>query len=162
TEGEQAAAPAPPPAANPMAVPPGGETEVAVAPPAKSEAEPAAPVAPAPSAAPAERGLGWRTEKLGVLALKGVDADVDLTLDQFVYEKIRIDSGRVKAALSGGKLSLNAPNLKAYGGGGSLALSIDASGAVPVHRVTLALAGLDAYPFLRDVAEFQTIEGKAA
>lgn len=163
-EGEQAAAPAPPPAANPMAVPPGGETEIAVAPPAKSEAEPAAPVAPAPvpAADPAKRGLGWRTEKLGVLALKGVDADVDLTLENFVYERIRIASGTVKVTLSGGKLNLNAPNLKAYGGGGSLALSIDASGASPVHRVTLALAGLDAYPFLRDVAEFQTIEGKAA
>ncbi len=164
TEGGQAAAPAPPPAANPMAAPPGGETKTAAAPPAKSEAEPAAAVAPAPvpAAAPAKRGLGWRTEKLGVLALKDVNADVDLTVENFVYEKIRIASGRVKVTLSGGKLSLNAPNLKAYGGGGSLALSIDASGASPAHRVTLALAGLDAHPFLRDVAEFQTIEGKAA
>jgi len=163
-EGGQAAAPAPPPAANPMAAPPGGETETAAAPPAKSEPEPAAPRAAAPvtAAASAKRGLGWRTEKLGVLALKGVDADVDLTVENFVYEKIRIASGTLKVTLSGGKLSLNAPNLKAYGGGGSLALSIDASGASPVHRVTLALAGLDAHPFLRDVAEFQTIEGKAA
>ncbi|MGK2922583.1 MAG: AsmA family protein [Methyloceanibacter sp.] len=160
SEGEKNAAPAPSPAPNPLA-PLGGETEIAVAPPAKSEAESAAP-APAPVTAPRTRGLGWRTEKLGVLALKGVDADVDLTLNQFVYEKIKIGAGTAKVTLSGGKLSVNAPSLKAYGGGGSLALSIDASGAAPVHRLTVALAGLEAYPFLSDLAEFRTIEGKAA
>jgi AsmA protein len=161
-EAGQAAAPAPIP--NPLAAPPGGETEVAVAPPATSEAKPAPAPVPAqtPEAAPKKRGFGWRTEKLGVLALKGVDADIDLTLNQFVYEKIKIAAGTVKLTLSGGKLNVNASNLQAYGGGGSLALSIDASGAGPAHRLTLALAGLDAYPFLRDMADFTTIEGKAA
>ncbi|ODS02906.1 hypothetical protein AUC71_01285 [Methyloceanibacter marginalis] len=98
-EGEQAAAPAPPPAANPMAPPPGGETEIAVAPPAKSEAEPAAPVAPTPvpAAAPTERGLGWRTEKLGVLALKGVDADVDLTLETSFMKESGLLPGRSRS-----------------------------------------------------------------
>ena len=167
----------PPPASNlipsnPMAAPPGGATDIAVAPPAdsvadsvaESEAVPAvsAPAAPAPASAPRQRGIGWRSEKLGVLALKGVNADIDLTLNQFVYEKIRINAGTVKATLVGGKLNVNAPDLKAYGGGGSLALSIDASGGAPVHRLKLSLAQLDAYPFLNDLAEFRTIEGKAA
>lgn len=164
-----AAEPAPAPIPNPLAEQPGRQTEVAVAPPPSGEAKEPAPApaaqpvpAPVPAAAPKKRGFGWRTEKLGVLALKDVNADVDLTLNQFVYEKIRIGAGTVKLTLAGGKLNLNASNLQAYGGGGSLALSIDASGAAPTHRLTLALAGLDAYPFLRDVAEFTTIEGKAA
>ncbi|HUW72462.1 MAG TPA: AsmA family protein [Methyloceanibacter sp.] len=173
TEAETRAAPPAPTPSTPMAVPPGGATEIAVAPPqagskanseagSAAESETAAPApTPTPAAAPRQRGIGWRSEKLGVLALKGVNADVDLTLNQFVYEKIRIGAGTVKATLVGGKLDVNAPDLKAYGGGGSLALSIDASGAAPVQRLKVSLAGLDAYPFLRDVADFTTIEGKA-
>ena len=85
-----------------------------------------------------------------------------LTLDQVVHEGIRIGGGTVKVSLAGGKLTVDAPDLKAYGGGGSVNLLVDASGAAPAYRLKLALAGLDAYPFLRDVADFTTIEGKAA
>ena len=159
----------PPPAAagNPMAAPPGGATEIAVAAPAADLPAPEAP-APGPAAQPAPKagtrdsGFGWRAEKLGVLALKGVNADVTVTLEQVAHEGIRIGGGTVKVTLAGGKLTVDAPSLKAYGGGGSVNLVIDASGPAPAYRLKLALAGLDAYPFLRDVADFTTIEGKAA
>jgi AsmA protein len=149
-------------AANPIAAPPGSATEIAIAPPAADAPAPAAAAKAPVAAAPRGSGFGWRAEKLGVLALKGVNADVTLTLDQIVHEGIRIGGGAVKATLAGGKLTIDAPGLKAYGGGGSVNLVIDASGPVPAYRLTLALADLDAYPFLRDVAEFTTIEGKAA
>jgi len=171
TEKAESPAPAPAPVGNPMAMPPGGATEIAVAPPT-SDAPASEPPESAPTAKPAPKpvpkagkrtsGFGWRAEKLGVLALKDVNADVTLTLDRVVYEGIRIAAGTVKATLAGGKLTIDAPALKAYGGGGTLSLTIDASGAVPAHRVKLALGGLDAHPFLRDVAGFTTIEGKAA
>ena len=157
----ESAAPPPP---NPMA-PPGATTEIAVAPAAAKEPPSDAPLqAEKPAQAPGTRtsGFGWRAEKLGVLALKDVNADVTLKLDRFVYEGIRIAAGTVKITLAGGKLTVDAPGLKAYGGGGSLMLVIDASGAAPAHRLKLSLAGLDAYPFLSDLADFRTIEGKSA
>jgi AsmA protein len=159
-----------PPPPNPMA-PPSATTEIAVAPPAAKETPPKAqaPAAAAaqagkPAPAPGTRtsGFGWRAEKLGVLALKDVNADVTLKLDGFVYEGIRIASATVRVALAGGKLSIDAPNLKAYGGGGSLTLVIDASGVAPAHRLKVSLVGLDAYPFLSDLADFRTLEGKSA
>ncbi len=157
----ETAAPPPP---NPMA-PPGATTEIAVAPPAAKESPADAPAPAAkPAQAPGTRtsGFGWRAEKLGVLALKDVDADVTLKLDRFVYAGMRIASGTVKLTLAGGKLTVETPDLKAYGGGGSLMLAIDASGAAPAHRLKVSLAGLDAYPFLSDLADFRTIEGKSA
>ncbi|ODS00402.1 hypothetical protein AUC69_00555, partial [Methyloceanibacter superfactus] len=170
---EKAKTPAPPTGGNPLAAPPGSETEIAIAPPAAgipaaeapaSEAPASKAPAPKPAAKPGTRdsGFGWRAEKIGVLALKGVNADITLTLDQAVHEGIRIGAATVKATLAGGKLTIAAPDLKAYGGGGSLNLVIDASGPAPAYSLKLALAGLDAYPFLRDVADFTTIEGKAA
>jgi AsmA protein len=155
-------------AKNPIASPPGSETEIVVAPPTAGAASPAgapAPAAqpkPAPAAAPRTSGFGWRVDKLGLLALKDVNATVNLTLNQFAFEGIRIAAATLKATLTGGKLSAETKNLRAYGGGGSMTLVLDASGAAPAHRLNLSVAGLDAYPFLKDVAGFTTIEGKAA
>jgi AsmA protein len=149
------------PTANPLAQPPGG-VEVAVAPPPKPRES--VPGEPATSAKPTKprkrpRGLGWRVEKLGFLALKDLNADLNLTLNQFDFEDIRIKAATVKVTLVGGKLTAETKDLKAYGGGGSMTLVLNANGA---HSLNLVVAGLDAYPFLRDVADFHTIEGKAA
>ncbi|MBQ0816388.1 MAG: AsmA family protein [Methyloceanibacter sp.] len=152
------------PLPNPLAQPPGGGTEVAVAPPPVPEAQSGktAPAAKPARTATRPREIGWRLEKLGFLALKDVNADVTVTFNQFVFEDIRIGAATVKVTLAGGKLIAETKDLKAYGGGGTMTLVLDASGAVPAHRLNLAVTGLDAYPFLDDVADFRTIEGKAA
>lgn len=86
----------------------------------------------------------------------------DLKLNQFVLEGIRVGTATINVGLAGGKLTAETKDLKGYGGGGMMTLVLDASGAVPAHRLNLSVAGLDAYPFLDDAADFQTIEGKAA
>lgn len=162
-ETKSAPAPTEPPP-NPVAQPSGVGTEIVVSAPPTPETAPAnaAPAANPAKRAIRERGIGWRVEKLSFLALKDVNADVTLTLNQFVFEDIRIGAATVKATLTGGKLTAETKDLTAYGGGGTMTLVIDASGAVPAHRLNLAVSGLDAYPFLNDVADFDTIEGKAA
>ena len=146
----------PAPAGNPLSMPPGSETAIGVAPPAASQS---APGASPPAPQQADRALGWRVEKFGFLALKGVNANVTVTLDQFVYEGIRIDAGMLNAALSGGKLTAEIQSLKAYGGSGALSLAIDAAGEVPMQRLKLTLDNVAAYPFMRDLIGFETIEG---
>lgn len=156
----------PPPAdaaANPLARLP-GETEIAVAPPAAPAPEQgqAAPEPQLAREAPEARGIGWRAQKFGLLALKDVDADIALALNQVVVEDIRIGSATVKAVLANGKLTVQSQDLKAYGGSGTLNLTLDASGGVPSHNLDLSATGLDAHRMLRDVADFSTIQGKAA
>jgi hypothetical protein len=48
-----------------------------------------------------------------------------------------------------------------YGGVEKAAAAIDASGATPSYEVKVSLVKFDAYPFLRDAANFQSLEGKA-
>jgi AsmA protein len=91
-----------------------------------------------------------------------MNADVTLTLSQFKLGDIKISAATVKTKIAGGKLTAQSTDLKAYGGGGTMTLVLDASGAVAAHRLDLSVSGLDAGPFLNDVADFRTIEGKAA
>jgi AsmA protein len=142
---------------NALATPGGaGETEVGVTPPAGDEA------APASAARAGEAGSVWSGDNINFSLLKAVNANLNLTVNQLAYDGIKIDAAIVKAALSGGKLTAEIPSLRAYGGGGSATLTINVNGEVPVHRLKLTLDNLAAYPFLRDVVDFQTIEGKGA
>ena len=94
--------------------------------------------------------------------LKTINANLDINVGQLIYDRFKIDSGVIRATLYGGKLSAEIPSLNLYNGTGTGALAIDASGEVPTQHVQLSLANVDAYPFLNDAVEFQSIEGKAA
>ena len=149
------------PAPNPRAPSSAGGVEVAIAlaPARQAQSGKKAAVAESVKAAPKVGAIGWRSEKLGLSALGDLNADLNLKFDQFAFENIRINAATVKLKLAGGKLTAETKDLKAYGGGGTMTLGLDTTGA---HRLSLVVSGLDAYPFLSDVAEFHTIEGKAA
>jgi AsmA protein len=149
--------------AHPQAPPPGSGIEARLAPlDADSGAQAPAP-APQPGAPPAQAtGPGWSTENIGLPPLKAVNGTFTLALKNFAHGRIKIAAATVKATLSGGKLTAEVPSLEGYGGSGSATFAIDASGAVPAHRLTLSLANVDAAPFLTDVARIRRVEGKAA
>jgi len=145
--------------ADPQAPPPGSGIEARLAP---LDAEAPAP-SPQPKAPPAQgTGPGWGTGDIGLPPLKAVNGTFTLALKNFFHRRIKIDAASVKATLSGGKLTAELPSLQGYGGSGSAAFTIDASGAVPAHRLTLSLANVDAAPFLTDVARINRVQGKAA
>jgi AsmA protein len=100
--------------------------------------------------------------KVDFSPLKTINANLDLNVGQMIYDGFKIDSGAIKATLYGGKLSAEIPSLALYNGSGTGSLEIDASGEVPTQHLQLSLANVDAYPFLSDAVEFQSIEGKAA
>jgi AsmA protein len=164
TSPETASAPAEP-SPNPLAQTPGPGTEIAIAPPPGTKGavrDGAASVTAPKKTASKPRNSGWRAEKLGLSALKAVNADLTLTLNQFRLGDIKISAATVKTKLAGGKLTAQSTDLKAYGGGGTMTLVLDVSGTVPAHRLDLSVSGLDAHPFLNDAVDFRTIEGKAA
>ncbi len=107
-------------------------------------------------------GAGWSDAKIDFTALRAVTAKVKLTAGQLIYHGITIGNATLQATLSGGKLAAELPNFQLYGGAGALALGIDASGKVATQRVRLSLANFDAYPFLKDSAGFESIEGTGA
>lgn len=105
---------------------------------------------------------GWSDTKIDFSVLKAVTAKLKLSAGQLVYNNIKISQATLQATLSGGKLTAALPNFKLYEGAGSVALDVDASGKTPTQRVQLSLANFDAYPFLKDTAGFERIEGTGA
>ena len=105
---------------------------------------------------------GWSDARIDFAALKGVTAKLKLSAGQLTYNDIKINQANVQAIVAGGKLAATLPNFKLYGGAGTLSLNVDASGKVPTQRIRLSLVNFDAYPFLKDIAGFESIEGTGA
>ena len=114
------------------------------------------------AAGPADGASGWSDAKIDFSGLKGVNAQVNLSVERLSYSTIKAGPIGIRAAVAGGKLKLELPNFQLYGGVGTGVLSVDVTGKVPVQAFRFSLSNLDAYPFLDDVAAFQRIEGKAA
>jgi AsmA protein len=114
------------------------------------------------SASAGGTGSGWSDAKIDFSALRAVTAKVKLTAGQLIHNDIKLDNATIQATLSGGKLKAELPKFQLYGGAGALAMEVDASGKLPTQRVRLSLANFEAYPFLKDSAGFQSIEGTGA
>ena len=120
-------------------------------------AKPGAASAPAGSGNAGESG--WSDAKIDFSGLRAVTAKLKLLAGQLTYNQIKISNATLQAAVAGGKLSASLPSFQLYGGAGAAALDVDASGKVAAQRVRLSLAGFDAYPFLKDSAGFESLEG---
>jgi AsmA protein len=105
-------------------------------------------------------GDGWSKAPIDFSALKAMNGKFGLSAEEIIYEYVKVRPAKVQAALSTGKLDATLADFNLYGGTGKAAVGIDASGKTPEHRVKVSLAEFDAYPFLRDAANFQSIEGK--
>jgi len=116
------------------------------------------------SAASGEGGgaSGWSDAEIDFSALKSVNAQLNLSVEQLSYGTIDAGPINIRASVAGGKLKVEMPNFQLYGGVGTGVLTVDATGKSPVQAFRFSLSNLDAYPFLDAVAGFQRIEGKAA
>jgi AsmA protein len=114
------------------------------------------------SASGGQGSVGWSDAKIDFSALKSVTAKVKLAAGQLTYHNIKISQATLQATISGGKLKATLPNFKLYQGAGTLALDVDASGKTPTQTISLSLTNFDAYPLLKDVAGFESLEGIGA
>jgi AsmA protein len=104
-------------------------------------------------------GSGWSDAKIDFSPLRTVNAKLKLTAQALIYDNIKISPALLQAALTGGKLNAELPDFKLYNGAGTATLAVDASGQTPSQKIKLSLANFDAFPFLKDVANFQNLEG---
>jgi AsmA protein len=105
-------------------------------------------------------GSAWSNSPIDFSPLKSINGKLGLSAEEIIYQNVKIRPVKVQATLSGGKLDATVADFKLYGGAGKAAVGIDASGKIPAHRVKVSFVQFDAYPFLRDAANFQSIEGK--
>jgi AsmA protein len=105
-------------------------------------------------------GSSWSSAPIDFSPLKTMNGKFGLSAEEIIYEYVKIRPVKVQATLSGGKLDATLADFNLYGGAGKAAVAIDASGKTPAQSVKVSFVEFDAYPFLRDAANFQSIEGK--
>jgi AsmA protein len=74
--------------------------------------------------------------------LKGVDADLSLTIGALTLPDIKLDKVALTAALHGGVLKADFSNIAAYGGSGKGTATVDATAAVPTFRSVVDMSGV--------------------
>jgi AsmA protein len=104
----------------------------------------------------------WSDALIDFTPLRGVTAKLKLSAGQITYNGIKVAQANLQATVAGGKLAASLPNFKLYEGAGTLNLTVDASGKIPAQRLRLSLVNFNAYPFLKDAAGFESIEGTGA
>ncbi len=102
----------------------------------------------------------WSDETIDFAPLRLVNGRFSITAEQLIYDQIKVSPVTANVSLSGGKLNATLSNFNLYGGGGDVAIAVDASGKTPAQRVKLTLSKFDARSLLMDAADFQRIEGR--
>ncbi|PTW59075.1 uncharacterized protein involved in outer membrane biogenesis [Breoghania corrubedonensis] len=105
---------------------------------------------------------GWSREAIDFSALKAVDADLALSAKSIRWDDLKIDKSRLTVAITGGKLRAGLDPLSLYQGVANGVVNIDGTQSVPAVTASLDLNGLEAHPFLTDIADFRALHGKAA
>jgi AsmA protein len=74
--------------------------------------------------------------------LRGVDADLSLTIGALTLPEIKLDKVALTAALHGGILKADFSNITAFGGTGKGTATVDANGAVPIFHNVVDMSGI--------------------
>ncbi len=104
---------------------------------------------------------GWSKEPIDASALRSVNADLSLSVNAIIFQKIKIGRSVVRINLRGGKLNVMLSEMALYGGKGTGLIALDGSGKTLGVRQRFKLSKVQAGPLLIDAAGFDRLEGTA-
>ncbi len=110
----------------------------------------------------ASGSTGWSDAPIDLSGLKAIDTDLKLSVDEILFQELTIGKSALDVLMNGGKLTAKLTELALYEGSGVGQLVLDGSGSTPSVGANFNLSGLSAYPFLKDAAAFERIEGLGA
>lgn len=103
----------------------------------------------------------WSNAPIDLSGLNSVNANLTISANEIILDGIRTGNTNMVVSLTNGVLTADLTELQLYGGRGAGRLEVNASGDTPSMAVNFDLSSLDAYPFLRDAAQFTRLEGTA-
>jgi AsmA protein len=126
-------------------------------PPEKAGGAPAAPAASGGSAKSHE----WSNERIDFSPLRAADADLDLSIDGLLVQKIKVGKSHLAMKLKDGKLVADLTDMELYKGHGKAKVTADDSQSVPAVALDFDLANFEANPFLTDAMDLKWLYGTA-
>ncbi len=104
----------------------------------------------------------WSTAKIDMSGLRAVNANLSLNAGNIIYKKTTLSKAVVALTLKSGVLDAKLTNVGLYGGTAAGVLRLNGSRKVPSLAGSLRTKGVKAYPFLKDFAGFEWLEGATA
>ena len=104
-------------------------------------------------------GSGWSDAPIDFSGLGAVNAKLQLSADELVWDTLKTGRTEIDLALEKSVLSADLTRFALYGGEGKGQLKLQANGGAPSFAADFDLAGLSLLPFLSDAVEFTRIEG---
>jgi len=118
------------------------------------------PSASASAQPPAGLDQPWRDTPFNLAALNLFDAEVQFSANELRVDRYRFAPISAVAILSDGLLRGAVTRTGGYGGQIQGTLTVDASGSEPSHALRVDVVGVQALPFLSDVASFDHLDGR--
>lgn len=102
----------------------------------------------------------WDTTPIDLSALKTVNAKFDLSVQQILFQKIKIGASALATTLKDGILDLALTEMNLYDGTGTATVRVNAQ--QPTLKITNAMTieNIQLNPLLTDAADFEKLEGK--
>lgn len=122
-------------------------------------APPAKPGGTGTQSAAANAPSVWSREPIDFSFTKSATLALGARVNTMKVEGLNFGPLALKATMRGGKLAAELTEMRFYGGNGVAQVSIDTAEGTPRLAAKLAATGIQAFPFLRDAAKFERIEG---
>ncbi|MTI43466.1 uncharacterized protein involved in outer membrane biogenesis [Roseibium hamelinense] len=105
---------------------------------------------------------GWSAQPIDFSGLSAVDVDFKVSAEEIRWDEISIGRSVLSATIRSGVLTANLQELSLYDGSGSGQVVLNGAAALPSVAANFALNGVQAFPVLRDAADFEWLEGIAS
>ena len=103
----------------------------------------------------------WSEAPLNLAPFKSVDANLDVTTQNVITDRLKLGQSQMNVTLRDGVLKADLPRMTLYGGNGRMELTFDASKSVPSLALTAGLNELNGNSFLSAIAGFTKASGEA-
>ncbi|GGB39252.1 hypothetical protein GCM10011316_09110 [Roseibium aquae] len=104
---------------------------------------------------------GWSTDAIDFSGLNAANAAFSISTNAIRWEAITVGRSRLTANIQNGVLTANLAEMQLYEGNGTGQVVLNGAAGLPQVQAAFALKNLNAYPALRDAADFEWIEGRA-
>ena len=104
---------------------------------------------------------GWSDDELDLTAAGLVDTDLKIAFNKFAYKELATGTGQVTLGLKNKVARLTIDDVQLYEGRGRGLVTLDATNATAVLGSNVTLDGVSTGAFLKDLAAFPWLSGKA-
>lgn len=111
------------------------------------------------TAAPSNASTAWSREPIDFSFTKSANLNLTARVGTLKAQGLSVGPLALKTTMRGGKLTADLTEMGFYGGTATAQVIVDAASSTPTLSAKLTSRNIQAYPFLRDAAKFERIEG---